>query len=88
MNEATSEKSSLRYENGKVTVTAVKEVASFDEKQAVLRLNGGLVTIKGNGFKLEEMGTKSGVFCMEATVSTVEYHEKAEKTSLLKKIFK
>ena len=82
------QRNSFRYENGKMTINGVTDVISFDEKQVVLRLTDGLITVRGNSFKMEEMGTKTGVFTMNGNVNSLFCHEKAEKTSFLNKIFK
>ncbi|MGN1042219.1 MAG: YabP/YqfC family sporulation protein [Christensenellales bacterium] len=88
MNDLAGTNKSFRYENGKTTVSGVTNVISFDEKEVVLRLHDCLLTIKGCGFKMEEMEVKSGLFTMNGNIASMVYHEKAEKTSFFNKIFK
>lgn len=88
MNEQTKNTNTFRYENGKITLSGVLNVNAFDEKEVVLRLTNSILTIHGNGFKMEEMETKSGLFSMNGTISSLSYHDKGEKTSFIKRLLK
>lgn len=79
---------SLRYEQGKLFLTGVKNVDSFDDKTAELRLADSLLTLRGSGFKLEETEVKSGILTMEGKLTSLGYRDKAEKMSLIKRLFK
>lgn len=90
MNE-TNNKSALHsfnYENGKLRISGVINVDNFDEKEAELRLCASSLTLKGSGFKLEAMDLKSGILTMDGKLTMASYHDKAEKMSLVKRLFK
>lgn len=79
---------SLKYESGRIFVTGVVNVDSFDEKEVELRLATSSLTLKGSGFKLDEMEVKSGILSLQGKLSSLNYHEKAEKMGLVKRLFK
>lgn len=79
---------SIKYESGRIFITGVLNVDSFDEKEAELRLHGSSLTIRGSDFKMEEMEVKSGIMCIEGRLNSLNYHEKMEKMSLVKRLFK
>ncbi len=88
MTEQTKSSNSLRYENGKITVSGVINVDSFDEKEVNLRLVSDVLTIRGSGFKMEETDTKSGLFTMNGTIASLNYHAKGEKVGFIKRLLK
>ncbi len=90
MNETTNKNTlhSFRYENGKICISGVVNVDCFDERCAELRLFDSSLTLKGSGFKLEDMELKSGILNMDGKLSSVTYHDKGEKISFVKRLFK
>lgn len=88
MNENVKNNNSFRYENGKIIIGGVQNVNSFSDKEVSLRLISSVLILRGSGFKMEEMEVKSGLFCMEGTLSALNYHEKGEKTGFIKKLLK
>ena len=77
----------LVYEKGLITVTGVKKLDAFEEKEAKILLASGGVTIKGSGFELTEMAQTSGRVSFAGKIASVTYHGTADKSSVLKKIF-
>ena len=88
MNEISRTPHSLKYEAGRITVTGVKAVESYDEKSAEILLFDGLLTIKGSGLKLEETDIKSGNVILSGALHSLDYHAKAENIGLIKRIFR
>lgn len=85
---AESKAHSFRYDNGKITISGVINVDSFDEKEAQLRLESSTLLLRGSGFKLEDMEVKSGLLNMYGRLVSMTYHEKIEKMSFIKRLFK
>ena len=78
----------LTYRAGGVEVGGVAAVESFDPKCVLLRLDGGILEIRGGGFVLKDMISESGKLTFTGKIRTVEYKEKIEPSSVLKKLFK
>lgn len=79
---------SFRYENGKIIVTGVISVDSFDEKTVVVRLSDNAITVKGQDFLVEDMNIASGLLTVSGKLSSLNYHNKMEKLSVVKRLFK
>lgn len=79
---------SFKYDSGKIVVTGISNVENYDSKCVELRLSNGLLTIKGNDFNLEETDVKSGLIVISGVLSGLDYHARAEKTSIIKRLFK
>lgn len=79
---------SLRYENGRICISGVINVDNFDEKEVELRLTSSSLTLRGSNFKMEDVELKSGILNMEGKIISLNYHEKMEKMSLIKRLFK
>ena len=76
------------YEKDKVTLTGVTALDSFEEKEVKIRLDGRGMIIKGNSFELIDMAKTAQKVTFTGNIHSVEYVGKADKTSVLKKIFK
>ncbi len=79
---------SFRYENGKIIVTGVHSVDNFDEKTVVITLSDNALTIKGQDFLVEDMNILSGLLTISGKLFSTNYHNKAEKLSMIKRLFK
>lgn len=79
---------SLIYEKGKVTISGVKNVDVFGEKEIVLTLTDGVMDIRGNKFTLSEMASASGKISFCGVIVSLVYRQGREKTSFIKKLFK
>ena len=88
MNETAKSPHSFKYEAGKMVITGVISVDNYDDKSMELRINDGLLTLRGRDFVLEEMEVKSGIVILSGVLHSTDYHAKAEKVGLLNRIFK
>ena len=79
---------SLIYEKGKVTITGVKNVDVFGEKEIILTLTDSAINIRGNKFALLEMASGSGKISFSGVIVSLVYRQGHEKTSFMKKLFK
>ncbi|MBR1748016.1 MAG: YabP/YqfC family sporulation protein [Clostridia bacterium] len=88
MGEAPNSNHSFRYERGKLFVTGVVGVDSYDDKTVEVRLAAGRLSITGSGFSLEEMDLKSGLLTIDGTPQSLTYREKGEKVGFLKRLIR
>ncbi|MBO4540052.1 MAG: hypothetical protein J5781_07210 [Clostridia bacterium] len=79
---------SLSYKAGNVDVDGVAAVESFDQKCVLLRLEGGLLEIRGSNFVLKDMTSDSGKVSFSGKIRSLEYKEKLEPKSVLQKLFR
>ncbi len=79
---------SFAYANNEINIGGVTKVESFEPKEITLRLQGGVMDIKGNDFVLKDMTVSTGKISFSGKISSVEYKDKAEPTSFFKKLFK
>ena len=78
----------LQYRADGIEVGGVTAVESFDQKNVLLRLDGGILEIRGGGFVLKDMTSESGKLSFTGKIRSLEYKEKIEASSILKKLFK
>ncbi|QAA30740.1 MULTISPECIES: sporulation protein YabP [Clostridium] len=89
--KAEERKSNLTLENRKrVVLTGVVEVLNFDEEKILLNTCLGMLTVKGEGLKMNKLDVQNGDVVIVGKVSAMIYsgEVKKEKESILKKIFK
>ena len=82
------EQHSLLYKADGVEISGVNAVESFDQKNALLRLDGGLLEIRGDNFTLKDMTSNSGKVSFSGKIRSLEYKEKLEPKSILQKLFR
>lgn len=89
--KAEERKSNLTLESRKrVVLTGVVEVLNFDEEKILLNTCLGMLTVKGEGLKMNKLDVQNGDVVIVGKVSAMIYsgEVKKEKESILKKIFK
>ena len=76
---------------GKITVTGVSDVDSFDEHTVVLYTTLGILTIKGNDLHINKLNVETGDICIEGEIDSLAYSEaqstKKAAGSLLARLF-
>jgi len=72
----------------KITVTGVKNVESFDDKNVLLELSDNLLTLIGNNFLIDNFSIEEGNLTITGEVSDVKYSKTREKVSFFKKLIK
>ena len=82
------EQHSFQYKQDGVEDTGVVAVESFDQKCALLRLEDGLLEIRGGNFILQDMTSGIGKLTFNGKIRSLEYKERIEPTSLFKRLFK
>ena len=72
------------------TITGIREVISFDEKEILLHTEEGKLSIKGEGLHVTHLDLKSGQLSLEGKIDSLTYlgRKKDKKEgSLLKRLF-
>lgn len=73
------------------TVTGIREVISFDEKEILLHTEEGKLSIKGEGLHVKQLDLESGELSLEGRIDSLTYlGQKKEKKEepLLKRLFR
>lgn len=84
-------KSNLALENRKkIVLTGVVEVLSFDEEKILLNTCLGMLTVKGDGLKMNKLDVQNGDVVIIGKISAMIYtgEVKKQKENIFKKIFK
>lgn len=76
----------------KLTVTGVEDVLSFDDQIVIIDTQLGLLTIKGDDLRINELNLDSSEVVIEGEIFNLGYSDndigKKNGTSILGKIFK
>lgn len=78
----------LKYENNHINVSGVVNLDSFDNDVIIARLVDKSMVIKGTKLNVEDLNVKSGVMVISGEISSLTYHQKLEKLSVVKRFFK
>lgn len=77
---------------GKLSVSGVNDVLSFDDQVVVLETELGLLTVKGENLRVNKLSIDTSEVVLEGEISYLAYtdkdSEKNKNSSLLSKIFK
>ncbi|NLL56450.1 MAG: hypothetical protein GX242_04475 [Clostridiales bacterium] len=79
---------SLKYENGRILVNGVINLDSFENDVIIARLSDKTMTIKGEKLNVEDLNIKTGVMIISGIMNSLVYHQKYEKLSFIKRLFK
>lgn len=74
----------------KITLTGITEVVSFDDKQVILDTVQGMLSISGEGLKVDRLTIDNGEAGIEGTVYKMEYADKREVSagSIFSRLFR
>lgn len=76
---------------GKLSISGVLDVLSFDDQVVILETELGLLTVKGENIRINKLSIDTSEVIVEGTISSLSYSDKEmEKTkgSFMSKIFK
>ena len=75
---------------GKLSISGVLDVLSFDDQIVMVETELGLLTVKGEELRINKLSIDTQDVIIEGSITSLSYSEKEEKksTSLLGKIFK
>ena len=89
---STSVIQNLILENrGKLSISGVLDVLSFDDQVVMVETELGLLTVKGENLRINKLSIDTSEVMVEGTLSLLSYSNKEsekEKTSFMSKIFK
>jgi len=57
----------------KLSITAVKDVESFDEEAVVINTARGALIVRGSNLHMEKLSLESGEVIVEGTIDSLEY---------------
>ena len=76
---------------GKLTITGVLDVLSFDDQLVVLETELGLLTVKGENIRINKLSIDASEVIIEGEINSLGYSEKElgnKTSSFMSKIFK
>ena len=76
---------------GKLSISGVLDVLSFDDQVVILETELGLLTVKGENIRINKLSIDTSEVIVEGNISSLNYSDKEmEKTkgSFMSKIFK
>lgn len=89
---STSVIQNLILENrGKLSISGVLDVLSFDDQVVIVETELGLLTVKGENLRINKLSIDTSEVMVEGTISLLSYSDKESekgKTSFMSKIFK
>ena len=74
-------------DRGKLTMTGVTEVVSFEENLVVLRTGLGTLAVQGQQLQLKTLSLEGGQVAVEGTVTVLSYQEPRESGGWLRRMF-
>ena len=60
---------------GKITITEVEDVESFDEGKVVVITSMGAMTVEGSDFRINKLNVDDGQLVIEGIVDEIKYSE-------------
>lgn len=77
---------------GKLSISGVNDVLSFDDQVVIVETELGLLTVKGENIRVNKLSLDTSEVVLEGIISYLAYSdkdlEKNKNSSLLSKIFK
>ena len=74
-----------------ITLTGVKKIDNFDDKEFMIETNMGYLVIKGSGLEIIKLDTYQGEVSIKGKIDSLIYsdnNKKEKQEGLLSKIFK
>ena len=76
---------------GKLTISGVLDVFSFDDQVVILETELGLLTVKGESLRINKLSIDTSEVIVEGNINSINYSDKEldkKNSSFLGKIFK
>ena len=76
---------------GKLSISGVNDVLSFDDQVVMVETELGLLTVKGEGLRINKLSIDTSEVIVEGDISYLAYSDKEmekNKSSIIRKIFK
>ena len=79
----------LRLDNrGRLSVSGVGEVESFDESAVVLKTVRGLLIVRGEKLQLQALSIDGGQISVHGHIDSLSYEEEQKTTGFFKRLFR
>lgn len=88
MEEALARHKLTLEERGKLSVTGVEEVESFDENTVVMTTALGALVIQGENLHIEALSLDGGELKVTGEVDSLSYEQQQEQGGLLRRLFR
>ncbi len=72
---------------GKLTVSGVEDVASFDEAEVIMSTVCGNLVVRGSELKIDKLSLDTGDIALQGLITELCYEEVAPSRSLWAKLF-
>lgn len=76
---------------GKLSISGVNDVLSFDDQVVIVETELGLLTVKGENLRINKLSIDTSEVIVEGSINSISYSEKEfdkKSNSILGKIFK
>ena len=73
---------------GKLSVTGVQDIESFDEQSVVLVTTQGLLIVSGSGLHLQSLSLEGGGVSIDGTVDSLVYEQSRPAGGLLRRLLR
>lgn len=76
---------------GKLSISGVRDVLSFDDQVVIMETELGLLTVKGEDLKINKLSIDTSEVIVEGEISNLSYSDQSKKEQeggLFSKIFK
>ncbi|MGI6029474.1 MAG: sporulation protein YabP [Candidatus Heteroscillospira sp.] len=77
----------IMEDRGKLTVSGVEDVASFDENEVVMSTVCGNLVVRGSELKIDRLSLDTGDVAVQGLITDLCYEEVAPSRSLWARIF-
>ena len=74
-------------DRGKLTVSGVDDVASFDESEVVMSTVCGSLIVRGSELKIDRLSLDTGDVALTGLITALDYEEVAPSRSLWARLF-
>ena len=72
----------------RVSISAVKDVDSFNENEIIFLTSAGMMTITGEDLHITKLNLDEGMLIIDGTVDSIDYSDHEEERMNSKKLFK
>ena len=87
--EPVSAEHKLTLDNrGKLTVSGVEDIESFNEEAVVLVTSRGLLIVSGSGLHLQSLSLEGGGVSIDGTIDSLVYEQTRPAGGLLRRLFR
>lgn len=77
----------IMEDRGKLTVSGVEDVTSFDENEVVMSTVCGNLVVRGSDIKIDKLSLDTGDVALQGLITDLNYEEVAHSQSLWARLF-